>query len=174
MLRIDIRTLEIGQHEFNLECTPDELNLEPDEMEEIHADVRLNYDGKEALITVNASAVAHLVCDRTMVPFKQPVKGSYTVLFSPHTFDEDTKGEVRPFSASDEELDITDIVRDTLLLAIPVRKIAPGAEDADITTSFGQAAEQNDIDPRWQALAELKDSTGLKEKTVGNGLPDND
>ena len=128
MLQIDMRTLELGLHEFNLECTPDDLGMEPDKMEEIYADVKLNYDGKEALVLVEASAIARLVCDRTMVPFKKPVKGSYTVLFSPYNNDEETDGEVRPFAASDEELDITDIVRDTLLLAIPIRKIAPGAE----------------------------------------------
>jgi len=173
MLRIDIRTLEIGPHEFNLECTPDDLGVEPEKMEEIRADVKLNYDGKEALLNIEVSAVVNLVCDRTMVSFKQPIKGSYTVLFSPHKFEEDTGDEVRPFSAKDEELDITDIVRDTLLLAIPIRKIAPGAEKADIATSFGVPAEQNDIDPRWHALAALKEAE-LKEKSGGNGLPDND
>jgi uncharacterized protein len=168
MLRIDIRTLEIGSHEFNLEPSPDELGLEPDKMEEIRVDAKLNYDGKEAVVHIDASAVAHLVCDRTMVPFKQPIRGSYTVLFSPNKIDEETDGEVRSFSAKDEELDITDIVRDSLLLAIPIRKIAPGAKDADITTSFGPPVEQNDIDPRWQALA------ALKEKTGGTELPDHD
>ena len=174
MLRIDIRTLDIGQHDFNLECSANEIDMESDQVDEIHADVKLNYDGKEAVVTVEASAIAHLICDRTSAPFTQPVKGSYTVLFSPDDGDETSEGEVRPLAASDEEIDITDIVRDTLLLAIPIRKIAPGAEEKEIATTFGKPEEQNDIDPRWQALSVLKDSTNLKDNSGGNGLPGND
>lgn len=173
MLRIDIRTLEIGQHEFNLECTLVELDMEPGRMEEIRADVKLDYDGQEALVNIAVSAVAHLVCDRTMERFKLPVKGTYMVLFSPGDVDENTGGEVRPLAASDEELDITDIVRDTLLLAIPIRKIAPGAEDTEIIQSFGVPVEENNIDPRWQALAALKDNTDLKDHAGSDGLLDN-
>ena len=64
-------------------------------------------------------------------------------------------------------------MRDTLLLAIPIRKIAPGAEDTEIIQSFGVPVEQNNIDPRWQALAALKDNTDLKDHAGSDGLLDN-
>ena len=158
MLQIDLRTLEIGRHEFNLESNADELGIEPGLMDQIRADVQLHYDGKEAVVMVDASAVARLTCDRTLVEFDQPLRGQYSVLFSPDEPDEDADEEVRPFSSTDQEIDITDIVRDTLLLAIPIRKLAPGAEETPIRTQFGvgEGAEDNPVDPRWEALAALK------------------
>lgn len=168
MVRIDLRELEIGQHEINIECTSEEVGLGPDEMTDIRVDIRLDYDGQEALVVVEASAVANLVCDRTVVPFKLPVKGSYTVLFSPNEGDQESESEVRPLAASDEEIDITQIVRDTLLLAIPIRKIAPGSEKEEILTTFGVSEELKGIDPRWHVLAELKEEAG------GDGLPENE
>ena len=41
------------------------------------------------------------------------------------------------------------------MLSVPIRKIAPGAEDKDIPTSFGEATE-SDFDPRWGPLAKLR------------------
>jgi uncharacterized protein len=68
---------------------------------------------------------------------------------------------VRPLNPSDREIDLTDVVRDTLLLAIPQRRIAPGAEDEPIDQEFGasddDADEEAPVDPRWSALEELKD-----------------
>lgn len=167
MVRIDLRTLEIGGHEFKFEPTPEELGVEPDLLTDIRADVQLHYDGANAIVTVDASAIARLTCDRTLVNFDRPLRGHHTVLFSPNEAGEDSKNEVRPLAASDQEIDITDIVRDSLLLAIPVRKLAPGAEDAEIRTSFGESVEESIVDPRWEALASLKknaDSHGASEQ----------
>ena len=156
MLKIDLRTLELGRHEFNLESTTEELGVEPDLMRDIRADVQLHYDGSDAIVILSVSAIAQLTCDRTLVKFDMPLKGQYTVVYSPNESDPDSDDEVRPLAASDDEIDITDIVRDTLLLAIPVRKIAPGAENADFRTTFGEAVEESNVDPRWEALASLK------------------
>ena len=156
MLKIDLRTLEIGRHEFNLASTTEELGVEPDLMRDIRADVQLHYDGSDAIIMLDVSAIAQLTCDRTLVKFEMPLKGQYTVVYSPNEADPDSDDEVRRLTASDNEIDITDFVRDTLLLAIPVRKIAPGAEDADFRTTFGETVEESKVDPRWEALASLK------------------
>lgn len=167
MVRIDLRTLELGRHEFNFEPTTEELGIEPDLLTDIRADVQLHYDGETAIVIVDASAIAHLTCDRTLVKFDLPLKGKHTVVFSPHKGDQDSEDEVRVLAASDQEFDITDIVRDTLLLAIPVRKLAPGSEDAEFRTTFGEAVTESKVDPRWEALASLKkdaDTEGFSEE----------
>ena len=158
MLRIDLRSRDAGYHSITLEPSPEEVGLEPKDLREILVDVRMDYDGKKALLNLTASAVASLVCDRTLVEFEQGIRGEYTVLYTTAEGDE-AVDEVRRLAASDEEIDITEIVRDTLLLAIPVRKLAPGAEEADIPVAFGQPAEE-DIDPRWEALKALKNDNG--------------
>ncbi len=157
MLLIDIRSLKTGHHDFNLNPMPEEADLNPDKFRDLRIDVGIDYDGKKALVTVDCSAVAMLLCDRTQVPFELPVKGGHTVLLAPADRDaeETDEEDVRSLKATDEEIDITDIVRDTILLAVPIRKVAPGSEEAEIPTAFGTSSESA-IDPRWEALRALK------------------
>ena len=157
MLQIDIRSLDAGYHEFVLEPAPTDLGLELSAFRDMRVEVGLDYEGKTALVVIKVSAIAALTCDRTLADFEQSVCGEYTVLFSSNEDASESKDEVRNMSTTDEELDITDIVRDTLLLAIPVKKIAPGAEDADIPAAFG-APTKSDYDPRWEALRSLKNT----------------
>lgn len=158
MLRIDIRSMKPGVHERTLEPTAADLDVDPDAFKDIRADVRMDYSGTRMLVSVKVSATALLRCDRTLVLFSKHIEGSYGVLFvPPESIEPDTdEDDIRPLHATDEEIDLTDIVRDTLLLAVPVRKIAPGAEDADIPTVFGEP-EESEPDPRWIALQKLRD-----------------
>lgn len=68
------------------------------------------------------------------------------------------KDSVLPLPKDSNKIDLTDIVRDSLMLAVPVRKIAPGAEELDLPTTFGEATEE-DIDPRWKGLEQLRSSS---------------
>ena len=158
MLRIDLRSLEPGHHEMTLESAPEEVGLDGDVFSNILVEVRLDYDGKKAFVRIRTSAMATLVCDRTLVNFDQSITSEHSVLFTPEE-GSDENLEMRPISGTDEELDITDIVRDTILLSVPVRKIAPGAEEEEIPVAFGEPAEA-DIDPRWEALRALKNEDG--------------
>ena len=57
-------------------------------------------------------------------------------------------------------LDLTSIARDTLILAIPVRKVAPEAEELQIQTVFGAPAEESDH--RWSALLAMREEQANK------------
>lgn len=165
MLRIDIRSMKPGVHERKLEPTALDLDVDPEEFSDIHVDVRMDYSGTRMLVSVNVSAQAVLRCDRTLALFTKHIDGFYGVLFMPpESIEPDTdEDDIRPLHATDEEIDLTDIVRDTLLLAVPVRKIAPGAEDAEIPTVFGEP-EEAEPDPRWIELQKLRDQGAGSEQ----------
>lgn len=161
MVTIDIASLDLGIHHVELEPSAEDLNLEEEEFKDVHVLARLDVQERRILVHLDAHAVARLECDRTLVLFDQEVEGEYSVLFAPPGFagreDDDRYGEVRELLPQDRELDVTDVVRDTLLLALPQRCIAPGAEDEEIQTEFGQTEEgEDDIDPRWEKLRELR------------------
>ena len=168
MLRIDITSFEAGEaYELELTPAPDEVDLDPDAFSDLRAEVRLDVHRDRILVTLTARAQATLTCDRTLRTFQQPIQGSYCVLFGPPHMvgqDGDAFEEVRPLDASDREIDVADIVRDTLLLAVPQRKIAPGAEDEDIQMTFAppgaeDEADEESIDPRWEKLRELRNGS---------------
>lgn len=142
---------------LELDPTAEELGVEEPVFKDIHADVQLTVDGKQVVARVRARATATLVCDRTLAEFDKAIAGSFTACFMPpEAMDTDAEDDaILPLPAGQDELDLTDIVRDTLMLAVPVRKLAPGAEELEIPTTFGETTE-SDIDPRWKALEKLR------------------
>lgn len=166
MLGIETAPLPPGLHEMTLTPSAEEVNLDPEMFDDITVEIRLDHEQERDLIAFTARATATLECDRTLVPFQQRVKGTYAVLFVlPEHLDRYTgnaadNDDVRALPEPGIELDITDPVRDTLLLALPTRRVAPGAEDEDLPVTFGALtdADGNTIDPRWDALKKLRDS----------------
>jgi uncharacterized protein len=164
MVAINIATLKEGAHDFVLEPEAVDLDLDPERFEDIRVDARLDYFDGRIVVNLRAAATATLECDRTLQLFKQRLGGKYTMLFEPAgepTSDDAEFQDVRSLDPWDREIDITDAVRDTLVLSIPARCVAPGAEDLEIRTQFGEA--ENEIDPRWEALAKLRAGQSREE-----------
>lgn len=164
MLTIDISSLSTGIHHLELAPSAAQINLDPSTFEDIQVDVVLQYHRDRILVQLQASATAELSCDRTLQPYEEEIEEGYNVLFGPPSMvgqEGEEFEEVRPLDPSDREIDLTDVVRDTLLLAIPQRQIAPGAEDESIDREFGATGEEEDeeesVDPRWSDLKKLKD-----------------
>ncbi|MFB6097644.1 MAG: DUF177 domain-containing protein [Salinibacter sp.] len=164
MLTIDLTSLSTGIHHFELEPSAGQASLDPSTFEDIHLDVDLQYHRDRILVKLHATATAELTCDRTLRPYEEEIEGEYSVLFGPPSMvgqEGEEFEEVRPLDPTDREIDLTDVVRDTLLLAIPQRRIAPGAEEEPINREFGATEEEVDeeepVDPRWSDLKELKD-----------------
>jgi len=165
MLRIDLTPFEPGVHRLALTPEAATLDLDPERFADIRVDVLIDYDLDQAFVSLDASAAATLECDRTLVRFEQSIEGSYRLLFASPALggdrreagDKDDFEEVRVLDPAARQLDLTDVVRDTLLLAVPARKVAPGAEDEAIPTVFGAPDdEEPSIDPRWEALRALR------------------
>jgi uncharacterized protein len=168
MLTIDITSLDPGVHHVELRPDPDDADLDPDDFSDLFVSARLDCQDDRILAMLDTEATAHLICDRTLQPFDELVHGHYGVLFAPPAFrgspDEDDRyDEVRELHHHDREIEVTDLVRDTLLLAVPQRQVAPGAEEEELQTAYGapdeeEADEEKDaIDPRWEKLRALKD-----------------
>jgi len=171
MLRIDLAPFRTGMHYVALEPEAQALALDPDRFMDIRVDVALDVLNDRVLATLHATATAVLECDRTLALFEHPLEGDCRILFAPPSWarshdDEEDPGfeEVRILPPSNREVDLTDAVRDTLLLAIPARKVAPGAEDLEIPSVFGapSRSEEAAIDPRWEALRSLKAGDGAQ------------
>ncbi len=160
MLRINVAALKPGVHHLEVRPEAEALGLEPDVFRDVEVEIRLDVQRERLLVRLTARAVATLECDRTLVLFDQPVEGDYMMLFAPPEMaaELEASGEdVRVLSPADPEIDLSDEVRDTLLLAIPVRKVAPGAEELELPMQFGFEGE---TDPRWDALRKLRSGAG--------------
>jgi uncharacterized protein len=160
MLTIDILPLDPGLHHVEIQSTAEDAGLDPDVFRDVRVDVRLDRGEDRIYVSFTAEAVAHLECDRTLQMFDLTVSGQHGLVFLPEDEAEgdEESDHVKVLHPDDEQLDITNAVRDTLLLAIPQRKIAPGAENVEIPTRFGDIDTDDIADPRWEALRKLRDS----------------
>jgi uncharacterized protein len=164
MLTIDLRPLDEGLHRFDFAPEPSALDLSAEQFADIDITAQVNYYDDRALVLLQAAATATLECDRTLKTFAQPVEGTYQLLFAPPDFaarhsgeETDDYQEVRVLEPTDQRIDLSDVARDTLLLALPRRRVAPGAEDLELQTTYGAPdADAAIADPRWEALRELR------------------
>ena len=161
MFAIDIEALAPGVHERTFMPKVEALELDPSAFRDVEVTARLDVAEGRVLVSLTVRAQVTLECDRTLRSFDQPIEGAYRILFSCAGFASERKGscnEVKMLDPSDQVLDLTDVTRDTILLAVPARCVAPGAEDIDIPMTFGvpQGTQDSSIDPRWEALSALK------------------
>lgn len=162
MLRIEITALDPGVHHFSLQPEPEELGLDAERFSNVQVDVELDFDIERIVVFLKAQATAVLECDRTLQPFAQEIGGDYALMFAlPEVVEGGDEREefesVHVLTPTDREIDLTDPVRDTLLLAIPQRCVAPGAEEVEIQTRFGAPeGDEAEVDPRWEALRKLR------------------
>ena len=163
MLTIDISSLSEGIHHLKFTPSATEVDLDPTTFEDIRVEAELQYHMDRILVKLTVNAIAELTCDRTLRPYDQAVEGHYSLLFGPPSMvgkEGDEFEEVRPLTPSDQEIDLTDVVRDTVLLSLPQRRVAPGAEDEEIDREFGTPEDEEEsdaIDPRWSELRKLRD-----------------
>ena len=170
MLTVDITSLSDGIHHLDFSPSAEEAALDPTTFEEIHVEAELQCHRDRILVKLWATATAELTCDRTLQPYDEDVEGHYSLLFGPPSMvgqEGEEFEEVRPFLPSDREIDLTDVVRDTLLLSLPQRQIAPGAEEEPIDQEFGTPDEEEEepIDPRWEELQKLKNDDATEENS---------
>lgn len=170
MLSLDLTPFEPGLHELTLTPSPEELDLDPEAFADIVVDVRLDYQEDHALVLLTVQATATLECDRTLEMFRQQISGRHDVLFLvPHEMERSRVPEDEASEGDDDvyelpepgvPLDLTAPVRDTILLSLPIRRVAPGAEDREIPLVFGALTRDDGepLDARWEALRRLKDN----------------
>lgn len=171
MFALDLAPLELGVHHLRRTSSADDLDLSEETFSDITVDLIVDHGDQKVLVTLQAHATAHLQCDRTLRPYDEEVQGSYAVLFAdryaaaPGVEDDDSTepyAEIRELEPTQHIIDLTEDVRDTLRLALPQRRVAPGAEDEELQTTFGAGADaeasEDAIDPRWEALRALRSS----------------
>ena len=135
----------------------EDLGLDPDMFSALGVTVAQMRGPDGRRLNIEAEAAVQLTCDRTLQPYESRIKGTYELaLLTPDQQPEDQE-EVDQLVLEPQQtsIDLTAAVRDTLLLAVPVRKVAPEAEDLVIETVFGPVESPEST--RWAALKQLQE-----------------
>lgn len=164
--------LKLGEHHLDFEITKSFFeHFEYDEFNDanIHLDVLL--DKKTTLLefTLNFDGFVNVNCDVTNEPFNQAIDGTYhfVVKFGEDFNDENEDLLILPHGSF--EVNIQQYVYESIVLAMPSRKIHPGVEDGTLQSDILEKLEElspkiagnqtksegDETDPRWDSLKKL-------------------
>ncbi len=169
-MRIELENLEGSKGDFAHVYQPDELNP-VDERVSLIAPAAVNgkirLSGNEVFVNGHVETRAQVECDRCLKPVELPVNVDFTLEYISDSDYESTEvaeltEEEMSVSVFDgSAIDVDEIVKEQILLAVPTRMLC--REDckgicpecgADRNTGKCDCVT-NDIDPRWAALKNL-------------------
>jgi uncharacterized protein len=170
-MRIELENLEGGKGDFAHVYNPDELNP-VDERVKLTAPATVNgkirLAGNEVFVNGHVDTRAQVECDRCLKLIELPVNADFELEYitgseyETSAVAELTEAEMSVAVFDGEALDVDEIVKEQILLAVPTRMLC--REDCKgicpqcgVDRNTGECnCETKEIDPRWAALKNLK------------------
>ena len=161
--------LKEGKHQF--EYTIDNTFFETNPYDEIlgaRIDVNLDFVKKSTFLELefDASGFLNVACDLTNERYDEAIQTSMHLIVKFGDFYEDENEEVLIIPHSETELDVSQIIYEMLVLAVPIKKEHPGIADGTLQTDILEKLEElrpkehsksQETDPRWSKLKDLLD-----------------
>ena len=175
-LKLKIKTLPFGTHA--VECHLDESFFNTDEQTEVRradVDVTLEVTRKSETtfhLEIDCSGTLTTACDRCLDDLDLPVDVNYSLNVEQlGTELDDSNDELLIVPADWRELDAAPLVRDTVLLALPMTHCHENEDDCNadmlnvldshrveaVPEGDDNESETTGTDPRWEALKKLKE-----------------
>ena len=170
-MRIELENLEGGQGDFAYVYQPDELNP-VDERVRLTASAavtgKVRLSGNEVFVNGHVDTRAQVECDRCLQPVEAPVSADFALEYitgseyESSEVPELTDAEMSVSVFDGEALDVDEIVKEQILLAVPTRMLCREdckgiCPECGIDRNTGECnCVADDIDPRWAALKNLK------------------
>jgi uncharacterized protein len=170
-MRIELENLEGGKSDFAHVYQPDDLNPIDERVRliapaTINGKVRLS--GQEVFVNGHLETRAQVECDRCLQPVELPVTTDFALEYisgseyesSPAA--ELTEDELSVSVFEDNVIDVDEIVKEQVLLAVPTRMLCREdckgiCPECGIDRNTGTCnCVTDDIDPRWAALKNFK------------------
>ncbi len=162
-LKIRVSGLSAGSHEYSLTVPPSEILLEDNFNSPVTVEVRLEKSARQIVVRVKISAAGEFPCDRCLNVFRQGLSAGYSMVYVFDELDAVTypPEEVRVVHRDVSTIDLTDDVREMILLSVPLKLLC--REDcrglcvscgADLNTTTCDCRQDTTNRP-WQGLEKL-------------------
>jgi uncharacterized protein len=165
-MKIQVLGLSEGLHDYAFDIPSADLGLAEEFSGNVNARISLDKTPTEILLSAELSATVNLECDRCTTPFVLTLEPKYRMVYVWEG--EDTSlldpSEVQVISPGLSVIDLSEDIRQTLLLALPVKRVCRelckglcpqcGKHLNDGPCLCKETAD----DSRWEKLKELKNS----------------
>jgi uncharacterized protein len=164
VMKIQISGLSEGIHRYSFSVASNELELGEQFRSEVLVDATLDKTPTQILLTSNIITVGSFECDRCVAPFGEQLTSSYTMLYVHEGSETEylDPEEFQVLSAGQNIIDLTEDVRQTLLLAVPFKllcnKECKGlCPTCGVNLNQGSCSCKNEsVDERWEQLLRLR------------------
>ena len=117
----------------------------------------------ELKLHINGTAI--VTCDRCLEPMDQPVDTDMRLVIKLGSENSDEGDDVVIVDEHDATIDTSWYIYESVVLAVPIQhvhqlgdcNVAMSEKLLELSTARSSNADAEDIDPRWQALAKLRD-----------------
>jgi uncharacterized protein len=169
-MRIELENLEGSKGDFAHVYQPDELNPVDERVSlvalaTVNGKVRLS--GNEVFVNGHVETRAQVECDRCLKPVELPVNVDFTLEYISDSDYESietaelTEAEMSVSVFDGTAIDVDEIVKEQILLAVPTRMLCREdckgiCPECGTDRNTGECdCVTNEIDPRWAALKNL-------------------
>jgi len=165
-MKIQVGGLSEGVHAYSFTSTPAEIGLPPEFRNDVAVQATLEKSSRQLLLRAGVSTSAEVACDRCTTLFVQPLQSKYQMYYFWEEPDEDRydPAEVQVLTAGQTVLDLTDDVRQTVLLALPLKHVC-GEQCKGLCPLCGRNLNEGSCtctdtheDGRWDKLKELQNN----------------
>lgn len=162
---IEFSGLKNGKHEFKFEIDKAFFQLFDTEQEftepKIVAEILMDKHTTFLELWIKTSGTVNLVCDITNNNFDYPIEHEIEVLVNFGEEYDDSNIDVITIPKTDHAFNAAQLIYEDVMLSIPMKKVSPNIseEDLKILEKFSpeEVEEEQESDPRWEALKKLKD-----------------
>lgn len=162
-LLINISKLSEGLHNYHLVSAPVDLRLDERFDNDIDLDVILDKTSTQIFLKTEINTSGNFECDRCLSLFKHHIHTSYNITYMYKYEGIPEEGEIQIIDNEENYIDISEDVRQFILLAIPIKLLCK--EDCKgLCPRCGKnlnngscECEKDTIDPRWEVLKNLID-----------------
>lgn len=163
--------LKNGKHEFDFEITQAFFDLFDTEKDFVNAKINskvvLEKHSTFLEFNINNSGTIGLTCDITNEYFDHSIQDNIKVLVKFGEEYDDSNDEVITIPHQDYAFNIAQLIYENIMLAVPMKKLSPNVSEEDLKLlekyspenqiiEEEKSEEEEEIDPRWEALKNLK------------------
>lgn len=152
--------LALGVHEFDFDVKQSFFeSFDYAEFDDIEVKVRLELEKQKHLLNLQfkLEGSVSLPCDRCGEALNLPLSSEefLVIKFSDHHKDEGDELIVLPDSAY--QINVAQHIYEYINLAVPAKRVHDtNCEDWEAAEDIEEQEEENNVDPRWKALEQLK------------------